>query len=158
MVVGVAASLHDWRPEQFTRFLGWWDAGHDGESLALRVNHEPHRYTPGGVVAADVGVCRQFASVPAGGAFPGGLVVLGELYTERAPHILADMRYRDGWGAMSVSGVRERGDLWVVEVSLCRRGEQADEGALVLGAGREAASVWELLTGQPAAVGAVGEA
>ena len=147
LVVGLAASLREWRPDQFTRFLGWFGHGADGEQVPLRCDHEPWLITLQGRLPRDVGRCLRFASVPPAGDFPGGLLVLAGLYRGFAPSILRDMR-RGQWMAMSVGGVRYDADLWLVEVSLVARvGDQADPGALVIGTGRDAADAWELLTG-----------
>jgi hypothetical protein len=159
LVCGLAASLSGgaWRPDQFTRFLAWFGGGHDGEPVQLLCDHERWQVTPHGRESRAVGECLAFASVPAVGEVPGGLLVLAGLYPERAGQILADMRHRGRWLAMSVRGAEHGipgrpGDLWVCECSLVSRaGEQLDPSALVLAHGREAASVWELLTGSPPA-------
>jgi hypothetical protein len=104
-----------------------------------------------------VGECLEFAAVPPWDGFPGGGAVLAALHPAWAPQILAGMRGLGQWLAMSVRGWgvsfgESRPDLWVGEVSLVSKiGDQVDPGALVLGTGPEAASVWELLTGSPAA-------
>jgi hypothetical protein len=160
LVCGVAASFHNWEPRQFGAFLRWVGGGRDGAPPpALRLDHRAHRFLPSGVMSADVGACLDWASVPASGDFPGGLVVLAALHPEYAPAILAGMRHSGGWTAMSVGGVKEgfpdqpaATDLWIHEVSLCRRGQQADEGALVLGTGPRAGAIWELLSGEPVGV------
>ena len=158
LVAGLAASYCDWRPDQFSRFLEWCGDGRDGEPrLPLFCDHEQWRFTSHGRESADVGVCLEFAAVPPWTGFPGGLAVLAALHPARAPQILRDMRDRGQWTAMSIGGVASsigecQPDLWVGEVSLTRPGDQADEGALVLGTGPDAAEVWELLTGDPAAV------
>jgi hypothetical protein len=154
LVCGLCASLGEWESRQFRQFLDWQAFG--GEPVPLLLDHQPALITPRSAEPANAGTCLGFASVAASGGFPGGLLVLGALHPDSAPSILAGMR-RGQWLAMSVRGVEhgfagEPGDLWPVEVSLVSRvGAQLDPSALVLGYGREAASVWELLTGSPAA-------
>jgi hypothetical protein len=156
LVLGLAASLREWEPRQFTRFLAWFGGGHDGEPVALLCDHEPFGVAPHGRESRAVGECLEFASVPAWGAVPGGLLVLAELYPGRAPGILADMRDRGRWMALSVGGVKDGlpghpADLWPVEVSLVSKvGDQLDPDALVIGTGPGAVTAWELLTGSPA--------
>ena len=147
LVCGLAASLRLCEPRQFGAFLDWHGGGRYGEPpIPLRCDHQRWR------ASRDMGVCLEFASVPAAGDFPGGLVVLAALHPDFAPSLLRDMR-RGQWLAMSAAGVEdhfpgERGDLLLTEVSLVSRiGEQADPGALVIGTGRGAAAAWELLTG-----------
>lgn len=158
LVCGLAASLTDWQPAQFTRFLAWFDGGRGGEPRPpLRADHATLTITSRGARPGGIGECLMFASVPPG-ATPGGLLVLAELAQEFAPGILAAMRNRGEWMAMSVRGVTHGygpgrdDDLWVGEVSLVSRiGQQADPGALVIDTGPGAAAAWELLTGsQPA--------
>jgi hypothetical protein len=160
LVCGLAASLRDWQPRQFAQFIGWCGGSRDGkpgEPVDLLADHQRWLFTPRGRVDAAVGRCLRFAAVAASGDFPGGLLVLAGLSPERAAQVLASMRAGQ-WGAMSVGGV-EHGlpggpaDLWPVEVSLVRAGDQADAGALVIGTGRDALAAWELLTGLPAGAG-----
>ena len=160
LVTGLCASLRDWRPDQFTRFLGWLDAGRDGEPpVPLRLDHRTHLFTSRGGEPANVGECLKFRSVPAtADGFPGGLLVLGVLYPDFAPGILGGMRQGE-WLAMSVRGAehaypgRSDGDLWLGEVSLVSRvGDQLDADALLLGHGPGAVTVWELLSGEAVAL------
>src|SRR6266566_3846783 len=99
LVCGLAASLSGggWQPDQFARFLAWFGGGHDGEPVPVLCDHEPFQVTPHGRESRAVGECLEFASVPARGAFPGGLLVLAELFPGWAPGILAGMRDRGQW-------------------------------------------------------------
>jgi hypothetical protein len=153
LVCGLAASLggSGWRPDQFSRFLDWCAYG--GELLPLLLDHQPALITPRSAEPATAGTCLKFASVAPAGDFPGGLLVLAALRPDFAPSILGSMRSHHQWMALSVRGVEygllaHGGDLWFFEVSLVSKiGDQADPGALVIGTGRDAAAVWELLTG-----------
>ena len=148
LVCGLAASLSSWQADQFTEFLAWHAAGRGGgPPVPLRADHVQYRVTSGGGQSA-VGRCLRFASVPASGdGFPGGLLCLAELAEGWAETILAAMRGRGEWLAMSVRGQQYGGDLLVREVSLVDKvGNQADPDALVAGYGPAAATVWELLT------------
>ena len=158
LVVGMAASLSGggWQAEQFRCFLRWHNGGRDGGPLLpLLLDHQAHWFRSHGTVAANVGECLAFASVPAWDGFPGGLLVLAGLYPASAPQILRDMR-NGGWMAMSIRGWEHSlpgapGDLWLKEVSLVSKiGDQVDPAALVFGTGREALAVWETLTGSAA--------
>jgi hypothetical protein len=152
----VAASLREWEPRQFAAFLAWMDGGRDGEPRpVMRCDHNPLSVTSRGAEPAAAGECLRFASVPAQGDFPGGLLCLAELDPRYAQSILGGMRSRGQWTAMSVGGVTHglgggHDDLWLAEVSLVRAGDQADPGALVIATGADAAAVWELLAGGPA--------
>lgn len=150
LVCGLAASLRDWEPRQFGRFLAWCGGSRDGEPMHLLADHQRWLFTPHGKVSAVLGRCLQFAAVPACGDFPGGLLVLAGLDPGRAAGVLASMR-AGRWTAMSVGGVTHGDDLWCAEVSLVRAGQQADPGALVIGTGRDAVAAWELLAGSPVA-------
>jgi hypothetical protein len=159
LVCGLAASLREWAPRQFAKFLAWMGGGRDGEPLPdLLLDHERWWITPHGRVDAGAGRCLQFASVEATGGVPGGLLCLAALHPALAPQILGSMRSRGQWTAMSVHGVEHGdlargGDLWPAEVSLVSKiGDQADPDALVIGTGRDAVTAWELLSGLPAAV------
>jgi hypothetical protein len=154
LVCGLACSLANWRPDELENA-----AARSGDRVPLRCNHEDFAAVISGPGAADVGRVLRLAYVPpTGDGLPGGLLVLAEVSAIHAPWILAGMRNRGEWMAMSIRGKTYEWPsdppgtpraLELHEVSLVSRvGEQADENALVLGSGPAALTVWELLTGE----------
>lgn len=149
MICGIAASLLCWQPANFTAFLTWVKGDRDGlPAPVLRHDHVKRNYTSHGPESADIGICLAFAAIPPIGEHPGGLGVLAELDPIHAPGILAAMRGLGQWGAMSIGAAHDQrtGDVYPAEVSLVTRGQQADEGALVIDYGATALRTWEFLT------------
>jgi hypothetical protein len=152
LVLGVAASFDGggWAPRNFGGFLKRLRDG--APRPPLRLDHVAHRYAYGRQYG-DTGRTLGFAVTQPIGGVPGGLLVIGELHPDLASSVLAGMRNNGQWMGISIRGSYSHwdddpacGDLWVTEVSLTRDGQQEDPGAVVLGIGRDAASLWQLLT------------
>jgi hypothetical protein len=155
-VCGLAASLtHGWTLEELQMC-----AREAAPVPMLRDHRQDLHFTGGDAVFADAGRWLRFAAVPGtGDGFPGGLLVLGDLYPPSAV-LLRDMETAGRWLSLSVRGQESRPVsappdwprwLKLTEISLVDRvGNQRDPDALVIGYGPAAVSTWELLTGEAA--------
>jgi hypothetical protein len=151
LLVGLAAGTGTYSLDQWQRCAG---AARQGPPLPLRRNHEQELLIfTGGAAAAEVGRLLEYAAIPASESHPAGLLVLAELHPAFAG-IRADVDSGQ-WGGLSV-GVKEiswpsdppgtPAVLELLEVSLTRLGDQADEVGLVIATGPRARIVWQILT------------
>jgi hypothetical protein len=155
-VCGLAASLTSgWTMEELQ--MAARDAREAAPVPMLRDHRQDLHITGGDAVFADAGRWLRFAAVPGtGDGFPGGLLVLGDLFPPSAV-LLRDMETAGQWLSLSVRGQESRPVsappdwprwLKLTEISLVDRiGNQRDPDALVIGTGPGALTVWELLTG-----------